>query len=535
LDKQVNSSCVITILTPQGEFRLPFQPGATLRDILAAGGFPVRSACGGNAGCGRCLVRVKDSHCIPYAEGERHRLSETQLSAGWRLACRLNPTTNLNISIEAPAIKTHWRPLRDDEYRPPVRPLMLRPAIMRYGVAIDLGTTHIRLTLWDLPAGKRLAGRAGLNPQACYGADVLTRLMEAGRSKAIADEISGLARTAIGDALTGVASKLAIDLQDVGAVRVVGNTAMMGLLSGKNAGLLLQPEYWTQRLDIQPDDISPLQKAWGLSGNSVIRFITPLGGFIGSDLLAGIIATRLIEQAAGALLIDIGTNSEMALWDGEKLRVTSTAGGPAFEGCGISCGMPAEAGAIYRLQSGHGNSFELGVLGNGKSSGVCGSGLVDAVAWLRHRGMLDKLGRYRDDRGEGFVLSETDRRIVLTRSDIDVFQRAKASIGGGVCRLCDQAGIAVASLSHVYVSGAFGRLLDVTNAQALGLLPPVPIERVHLEGNTALAGCEELLLSSEGERAAAAVLAVSEVYNMAEDVAFESLFVENLYLQPMRE
>jgi len=145
----------------------------------------------------------------------------------------------------------------------------------------------------------------------------------------------------------------------------------------------------------------------GLSGQVIIRFIPPLGGFIGSDLLAGIIATDLLGQPANSLLIDFGTNSEMALWDGEKLRVTSAAGGPAFEGCGISCGMSGETGAVYRLESGQGQSFKLGVIGNGGPVGVCGSGLVDAIAWLRRNDSLDKLGRYRNGIGEGFVLSET--------------------------------------------------------------------------------------------------------------------------------
>lgn len=531
----MNISPVIKLQTPQGEIQLPYQPGTTLRDLLVASGFPVRSACGGKGTCGQCLIRVQESDAIALTEGEIRWLSKNQLRSGWRLSCQLNPATNLHVRIEAPAIKTHWRHLRDDEYASFIKPFALRPPTNRYGVAIDLGTTHIRLTLWDIVAGKRLAGRAGLNPQACYGSDVLTRLMEAARSKAISEEISKLAITAIGQALTSITKKLTIDLQAIGEVLLVGNTAMMGLLSGKNATLLLQPEYWTQPLDIQPDDTTLLQQAWGLSNNAIIRFMPSLGGFIGSDLLAGIIATRLIDQPAGALLIDFGTNSEMALWDGEKLRVTSTAGGPAFEGCGISCGMTGEAGAIYRLKSGQDNHFQLGVLGQGEPKGVCGSGLVDAVAYLRRSGQLDKVGRYQGISGDGFVLSATQPSIILKQSDIDVFQRAKASIGAGVCWLCHQAGISVAALSRVYACGAFGRLLDVTNAQVVGLLPPVPIDRVYLEGNTALAGCETGLLSSEGENLLAAIGAVLQVNNMAEDHTFESLFVANLYLQPMQE
>lgn len=472
---------------------------------------------------------------IPFTEGERLRLSGALLNEGWRLACQVKPMASLIVDIDASVIPKQWRLLRDDEYCSWVHPFTRRSSSMRYGVAVDLGTTHIRLSLCDIAEGKRLTGRVGINPQVGYGADVLTRLMEALRSKAMADEIGGVARAAIGDALKAAATQSSIDLPDIDEVCLVGNTAMMSLLSGKNTALLLQPEYWTKRLDIQPEDTGLLQQAWGLAEHAFIQFIAPLGGFIGSDLLMGIIATRLIEQPAGSLLIDFGTNSEIALWDGAKLRVTSTAGGPAFEGSGITCGMSGEAGAVYRLRTVHDYVFELGVIGGGKPRGVCGSGLVDAVSWLRRRGMLDKLGRFRGDMREGFVLSESDPRIVLKSSDIDVFQRAKAPIAAGVSRLCNQAGISVDELSQVYASGAFGRLLDVTNAQEIGLLPPVPINRVYLEGNTALAGCEELLLSADGACTLAAVLSVVEVYNMAEESDFERLFVENLYIQPMRE
>ncbi len=524
----------ITALTPQGEFQLPFQPGTTLRDILIAGGLGLRSACAGNAVCGQCQVRVQESATIPVTSGEKRRISPARLNVGWRLACQITPQIPLHVSIKTLAPAQHWRALREDEYSFIRQPLALRPSVMRYGVAVDLGTTHIRLTLWDVRAGKRLAGRIGINPQASYGADILTRLTEAARSRQVADAIAVLATTAIAEALRDMASALEINLHDIGEVVIVGNSAMMSLLSGKNTALLLNPDYWTQCFSIQPDDPDLLNKAWALSEQARIRFITPLGGFIGSDLLAGIIATRLIEQPAGSLLIDFGTNSEMALWDGERLRLTATAGGPAFEGCGISCGMSAEAGAIYRLSSGHDSTFKLGVLGKAKAKGLCGSGLVDAVAWLRHQGKLDKLGRYPDRASEGFVLSESGGRIVLKAADIDVFQRAKASIGAGVCWLCEQAGLAVSDLARVYAGGAFGGLLDVSNAQAIGLLPPVPVEKVQLEANSALAGCEELLLSAEAECLVAAVLAVAELYNMGEDSAFENLFVENLYLQAMQ-
>jgi uncharacterized 2Fe-2S/4Fe-4S cluster protein (DUF4445 family) len=528
-----SSNRTITVLTLQGETGLPFQTGANLRDLLLAGGFEIRSACGGDGSCGQCQVRVAESGAIPFTDTERLRLSPAQLNDRLRLACQIFPTADLHVSLEQPVTQMAWRPLRDDEYSSLALPVTPQDSVVPYAVAIDLGTTHIRLALWDMVKGVRLAGRTGLNPQGSYGADVLTRLMEASRSSEVARRISGLVQKAIAEALADIAAQASLDLHDVDKVAIVGNTAMLSLLAGRNFTLLLQPEYWTRQIDCQPGDAAFLRESWGLADTAAIRFIAPLGGFIGSDLLAGVIATRLVEQPAGSLLIDFGTNSEMALWDGHTLHATSSAGGPAFEGSGISCGMQGEAGAIYRVEQNTGEGISISVLGEAEPLGLCGSGLVDAVALLRRNGRLDRVGRFTDG-SKGFVLHEGKRRIELLHGDIDVLQRAKAAIGGGVVWLCRQAGMALDDLRQVYACGAFGHLLDVGNAQQIGLLPPTPLAAVRLESNTALAGCETLLLSTGGGENLDAVLAVSKMYNLAEDAGFESLYVENLFLQPMQ-
>lgn len=529
------STGTILIKTPDGnETSLPFEHGANLRDILLAGGFTVRSACGGNGACGQCQVHLTESGQIPFTQSERMRLSGMQLSAGARLACQINPSTDLHIQIDQPVAHMAWRPLRDDEYGEPVT-YTSRKTRARYGVAIDLGTTHIRLTLWDMVAHKRIVGLAGLNPQGSYGADVLTRLMEANRSVDAVRGMGHLVTRAIAEVMALIAAGASINLREVGEVLVVGNTAMLSLLSGVNHDLLLQPENWTRRIDCQPEESGGFLDAWGIARDATIRLVTPLGGFIGSDLLAGILSTRLIEQPPGALLIDFGTNSEMALWDGEHLLVTSTAGGPAFEGCGISCGMPGEAGAICHVAQEASDGFSIQVLGNVAPLGLCGSGLVDAVAFLLRNHRLDKVGRFIDRDSEGFVLAEGPHRVVLKRGDIDVLQRAKAAVGGGVRWLCQQAGMKTSQLTQVFACGAFGRLLDVSNAQQIGLLPKVPLSAVKLEGNTALTGCEALLLSKHGEETMQKAIAASQIFNLAEDSDFETLFVESLYLQPMQE
>lgn len=527
----------LVVSSDQGELRLALQPGATLHDALLNAGLPLRSSCGGKGGCGLCVVSVEESAAIPFTPAERSRLDADQLAHGLRLACqievgRLSSPGVLHVALVDIPRPARWRTLHADEYSAFEMAAPLHSPRAAYGVAMDLGTTHIRLTLWDLANGRRLDGRIGSNPQGSYGVDVLSRLMEASNSAAAAAELRMLAAQAIGEGLSEIAEHAAIALADIGEVLVVGNTAMLTLLAGRNFQSLMQPENWASPIVCEPDR-DFLAGIWQLGAEANIRFIQPLGGFIGSDLLAALIATRLIEQAPPVALIDFGTNSEMALWDGQRLRATSTAGGPAFEGSGISCGMSAEEGAIYRVQLRDGQ-LAVSVLGDEPARGVCGSGLVDAVAVLRQTDRLDRIGRFRQGAEDSFVLAEGEPRVALERGDIDVLQRAKAAIGAGVTWLCARAGLSSADLRCVYATGAFGRLLDIEHARQIGLLPNVEADRVRLEGNSALAGCELLLLSPRREELLADVRILVDVHNLAEDAAFETMFVENLYLQAMQ-
>ena len=535
-------SLLLTIQNPQGETIQLFEPGRTLLDLLATGGVKLDSACDGNGSCGKCLVKVKPSHPLPLTESECRLLSPVQQHEGWRLACQIKPTCNLTISVSRPQQQTVWRDLRADEFYSDFNPastacLQLTHSQHKptYGVAIDLGTTHIRLSLWNLLTRTRLAGRACLNPQITFGADVLTRLTAAERNAENSKALAELVENVIAYALTDISQTCKLKLSDIHLIYLVGNTAMLALLSQQNAILLLQPEYWTQRLPVQPQNLNHLRGLWGLSAKSDIRFLKPLGGFIGSDLVAGVVATQLISQPPGTLLIDFGTNSEMALWDGQKLWVTSTAGGPAFEGYGMQCGMPGEAGAIYRVYQDADESLKFSVLSDLPARGICGSGLVDLIAWLRSSGKLDALGRFQPQYRSGFQLLATQPELCIKPVDIDSFQRAKAAIGAGITWLCQRSGISLSSLTQVYACGAFGHLLDVENSIAIGLLPAIAPENIHLEGNTALAGCEMLMTSQNSQTVFDSLLETAIMHNLAEDSDFEMLFIENLYLQPIEQ
>ena len=520
--------------------RIPFEAGRSLRDILDVTDLRVRSGCGGRGACGLCRVRIDAGQGGGATANERFYLDTHELDQGIRLACQVIPTQDLEITILAPAPKSPWRTLPDEPgwcmgrvCAPPWNDL---PADVSApcGVAVDLGTTHISLALYELSGAKWLAGRVGLNPQMDHGTDLMTRLVAASGSGELARSMSRQVVEAIGEALFDLAIREGINIHRVVRLTLVGNTAMLALLSGKNYRLLLQPSHWMRPVDCLPDRPDRWAVPLGIHPRARIEIIPPLAGFVGSDLLAGVVHTHLTETGPGGLLIDFGTNSEMALWDGRVLRVTSAAGGPAFEGSGISCGAPVAPGAIHRVRFDSGG-LDFAVISDSEPRGLCGSGLVDLIAGLVRSGSLTHKGQFAPHvPRNGFAITRGGQAMVLTKRDVDLFQQAKAAIGTGIQVLLDQAAMGSKDLRRIYVGGLFGRFLDIVNAQEVGLLPLIPPERVDLCGNTALAGCAEVLLSSAAVQRLKDLRDRTRIINLSSWPDFEDLFMTHLYLQPMR-
>jgi uncharacterized 2Fe-2S/4Fe-4S cluster protein (DUF4445 family) len=523
------------------ERRISFTAGPSLREILDEADIRVRTGCRGNGACGLCLVRIESGPAGNPEPNERIFLTERQLTKRVRLACRVVPEQDLQISILAPAPEAEWKSVPRGGRRrfgqPRIFPVQDASEGVNgpYGVAVDLGTTHISLSLLDLAGREFTAGRYGPNPQMSFGSDVITRLIAATESSEQARVMSRQIVGAVGEALSDIASREGIDIRRVTSVALVGNTAMISLLSGRNYSQLIQPSQWTQAVDCLPDNTEDWAEAWGVHPDAKIRVIPPLAGFVGSDLSAGVIATCLTENWPGRLLIDFGTNSEIALWDGQALWVTSAAGGPAFEGSGIECGLPAEPGAIYRVNARRNGAFDLSVIGGGRARGLCGSGLVDLIAELVRTNRLTEVGRFAPGVPEnGFTLQRGAPDIVLTKKGVDVFQRAKAAIGAGVEVLLEQADMRYKDLRRVCVGGAFGSFLNTANALAIGLLPNVGPEIVELCGNTALTGAEETILSDEAAQRLDRIKERLKIINLGQYDNFDEVFLEHLYLQPTR-
>lgn len=520
--------------------RLAFDPGPSLMALLDAAWVPVRCGCRASGACGLCRVRVEPALTGAVRPNETLHLDASQLAAGERLACQVFPDQDLAVEILAPARAFEPRPRRSGLSASALRPAA-RPAVAGnaagLGVAVDLGTTVLSLSLCDLHTGARLADCEGINPQARSGTDVVSRLQAALESSEQRQALAQLVVEAIGEGLWDMALRARVSPAEVRRVTIVGNSAMLALLTSTELSRQLQPRYWERACSPLTCDVDNWALGWGIAKRARIDVITPLGGFVGSDLLAAAVAVGLGADEAPTLLIDFGTNSEIGLWDGERIWVTAAAGGPAFEGSGISCGWPAERGAIAHVRQCE-NGLELDVIGGGEVRGLCGSGLVDLIGTLLRTGRLTVLGRFADGvPRDGFPLPGAhgpagQASLVLSKADVDSFQRAKAAIGSGVQAVLEHAGIGAAAIGRVWLAGAFGAALDLDNARALGLLPKLPDDRFGFAGDAALDGCERALLGTDAERRIEMLRGRAQLVNLAQHDGFEVSFMEHLYLRP---
>lgn len=526
----------LTVHTEDAITHLQVAEGVSVRDVLDTTELRVRAACGGTGTCGACVVRVLAGDTNRLTVAEFMKLPSEDRDCGVRLACQLRLNGDTEIFVEDPAPASAWKSIPIEELAPDGVGLPdLKEHV--YGVAVDLGTTHIRVALWNRRNGQRIATRRGPNPQGNFGADVLNRLGAARSSPERARELMMLARTAIiqavRDMLTRDVGEVRPMLAEIGELVVVGNTAMLALLTGQGGDVLLKPDSWQRPVDCRPPDLLAWTADWFMPHVKVLM-PPPIAGFIGSDLAADLIATGFTDGPPGSLLLDVGTNTEIALWDGYALHVTSVPGGPAFEGGGVSRGMSAEPGAICGVKCREDGGFDCEVIGGGEPKGFCGSGLVDAVAALLAAGRLRSSGRFVVPPGsEGFMLLPGDSHTVIRGSDVDALQRAKAATAAGVAALLGRTGMIWADLSRLCICGAFGRTLNIENAQRLGLLPPIAPELVELHGNAALTGCERVLLSADGEAVMRKAVTNLVAVNMTLAEEYDDLFMEHLRLLPI--
>ena len=464
--------------------------GAALQSVLADAG--VEFPCGGTALCGACRVRVLEGS-LAITESDRSIFSAKELADGWRLACQARAETPLVLECG------QWRMdvLADNSN-------LSGAGKSGLGIAIDLGTTTIAAQMIDMATGSVLGVETALNPQATHGSDVMSRIQAALQGA----DLTMVVRIALRQMITKLAHGRE---EEIAEVVLVGNTVMHHLFCGLDIEPLSHVPFHSPHLSAQ--FFRPQELGWPLPTGCSIRFERCLGGFVGSDILAGILAAGISRGEDLLALVDLGTNGEIAIGNHDGIVCASTAAGPAFEAGSIRMGMRASTGAISRVSLSNGE-MRATVIGDMEARGICGSGLVDAVAAGLESGAILPSGRVAD----GTKLFPVEAPVVLYQADIRELQLAKAAIASGFRLLLKRVNANADAIKSIYLAGAFGNYVQAESAIRIGLIE-APIERIHASGNTALRGAKILLLS-DGEPA----LPKIEHVNLAADPGFQDEF-----------
>lgn len=421
-----------------------------------------------------------------------------------------------------------------------------------FGAAFDIGTTSIVGTLIDLGSGRRLAVVSRTNPQVAFGADVISRITHAQTATDGLGELQRAVASALSEMLAELAGEAGIRREEIYEVVLVGNTTMQHLALGVSPANLAVSPY----VPAFQGPVRAHARDLGLDLPAQVPvYVAPnIAGFVGADTVAVTLATALHHSGKVRLAVDLGTNGEIVLGDRQGFSACSAAAGPAFEGAHIRHGMRGTPGAIESVSIGPDGDLELGVIGEGKAAGICGSGLLDAVAVLRQAGLLQASGRLKVPDGQAtprpdtrlatrlregpdgleFVLawpeqSSTGEAIVLTQRDIREFQLAKGAIAAGIAILMERRGVGIDDIEEVLLAGAFGTYLRRESALAVGLIPPVPASRVRAVGNAALAGAELMLISRKARRDAERISRMADYVELGTRPEFMDRFTESMF------
>ena len=489
--------------------------GISLLDAIRSAGLAIDSACGGRGTCGECRVRFLEGVHRPSVEDETI-LSPEEIAEGWRLACQSFLSTDCRVIIPERTARARRRKIRVlTESAAGVTTPQQRGTLTGYGIAVDIGTTTVVCYLMDLAQARQIGVNSFANPQQAFGPDVISRIMYAHRGP---DELEELQRRLVSNLERGfmtLCKEASIKPEDITLVTAVGNTTMSHLFRGIDPWSLGVAPYEPVFLESPPLK----GEAFGFRrfAKTKIRLLPNIGGHLGSDITAGVMALDLAHRKGVSLFMDLGTNGEVVLCAKGILAGTSCAAGPVFEGVHVHHGMPAFPGAIERVDEEDGR-VQLDTIDNQEPLGICGSGLVDAVALLlRHHIVLpsgrmiapqqapadlpeDFRRRLREDEsGRSFLLLEDGLPddILLTQNDIRQVQLAKAPIRSGVEMLLKEAGRTEDEIDAVYVAGGFGSSVRSESLLALGVLPESVRGRIRAVGNTAGLGAKLALTYPE--------------------------------------
>ena len=406
------------------------------------------------------------------------------------------------------------------------------PGTRTLGLAVDLGTTNVAASLTDMESGARLASLGIENPQAAFGADLISRINHAIRTPDGGRELQSAIVTAIASLARDLCESVAAQPDQIVDVTVCGNTAMHHLLLGLPVSQLGRAPFVPAAcagIDVKARDLG-----LAVLAGACVHILPNIGGFVGGDHVAALLATEDGWSETTSIVIDIGTNTELSLIHRGEITTASTASGPALEGGNISSGMRAAEGAVERVWF-HEGEIHTQVIGGGEPVGLCGSGVLEALATLHQAGIIDRSGRMRP--GHPAVHENGNRRtctlapnVPFTQEDVRAVQLAKAAIRAGIDLLLCEAGLTEESLERVIIAGAFGAYVDVESAIAIGMLPPLPPERFEQVGNAAGVGVRMALASGAAREHARRLAARCRHMELSTLAGFQKVFLSRIGL-----
>lgn len=470
--------------------RIEAQPGENLLAVLRREGLTVDAPCGGEGTCGKCRVTLDG------------------VSA---LACGVSVERNMTVLLPQQGQQVV---LTDGVSVKNAAPSAAEGALL----AVDIGTTTVAVYLLDGATGAQLACASAANPQRAWGADVISRLRAAREGQG--EALTAAIRRCLGDMVTDLCCDAGVEPEDIRVVSVVGNPAMqqlfLGLPTDNLTAIPFAPVLREGRTQAAADYLPICQ-------NAELLIVPDISGFVGADTVAAVLASQLHLREETALLVDIGTNGEMVMKSRGRMAACSTAAGPALEGAGIRFGMPGRPGAIDHvwLEAGE---VKCSVIGGENAVGICGSGIVDAVAVALDMGWLNKRGKIL--RADGII--PLTGQIFLTQEDIRQVQLAKGAIAAGIELSAQQLGIALAEVEEVYLAGAFGTYMDPVSACRIGLLPPILLDKIRAVGNAAGSGARLLAADEEALKRADDLVNAVEFVELASMPRFRRCFAKNM-------
>lgn len=520
--------------------------GESLMKALLREGYYISAVCGGRGSCGKCRVRILQGSAA-ITDEDRKVFSAEELEAGWRLSCRQYPADSLVISFELndetefEAVSSYAKSVKVDKADSAEKAAKSKDSESEtaksgtckengtgYQIAVDIGTTTLALELLETGTGNSVCEHAMVNSQRQYGADVIARIQAA--TEGHGSVLQECIREDLRRGISVLLQKAKLSLEQVTRVLISGNTTMGHLLMGYDcSGLGVYPFTPVEIGLIKSDLESILQ----LPQRTELVLLPGISTYVGADIVSGLYACGFHESEALCLLVDLGTNGEMALGNKDKILVTSTAAGPAFEGGNIKWGMGSVAGAICSVKL-DGEQVQIKTIRDKAPIGICGTGVLEMTAELLREELVDETGLLEDAYFEdGFPIAKTEdgRSITFTQKDVREIQLAKAAVRAGVETLLLRYGVQKEEISKVYLAGGFGYRLDTEKAIAIGMLPEEFAGKIAAVGNSSLSGAAKCVSEENGWEKMQQLIQKAEEIELSSDKAFQEFYMDAMYFE----